>query len=208
MTRIVYLHGFASGPRSSKALYFRTLLEGAGASVEIPDLADGDFEHLTITAQFDVIDRAVAGGPVALVGSSLGGYLAALYAARRPNVERIVLLAPAFGFAQRWPERLGPAAVAAWHRAGTIDVFHYADNCQRKLGYQFLDDGQRFEADPDFAQPALIFHGTHDDTVPVRYSEEFAANHPNATLEILDAGHDLLNVLDYMAPKILRFLTD
>ena len=29
-----------------------------------------------------------------------------------------------------------------------------------------------------------------------------------ATLEVLDAGHDLLNVLDYMAPKIVRFLTD
>ena len=41
-----------------------------------------------------------------------------------------------------------------------------------------------------------------------RYSEEFAATHPNATLEVLDAGHDLLNVLDYMAPKVLRFLVD
>jgi pimeloyl-ACP methyl ester carboxylesterase len=208
MTRIVYLHGFASGPRSSKARYFRTLLEGAGASVEIPDLADGDFEHLTITGQLAVIDRAVAGGPVALVGSSLGGYLAALYAARHPNVERLVLLAPAFGFAQRWPERLGPAEMADWRSIGTIDVFHYADKCRRKLGYQLLTDGQRFETYPDFAQPALIFHGTHDDTVPVRYSEEFAANHSIATLEILDAGHDLLNVLNYMAPKILRFLAE
>jgi hypothetical protein len=42
----------------------------------------------------------------------------------------------------------------------------------------------------------------------VNYSEEFAAAHPNAALEVLDAGHDLLNVLDYMAPKILRFLAD
>jgi alpha-beta hydrolase superfamily lysophospholipase len=208
MTRIVYLHGFASGPRSSKARYFRALLEGAGASVEIPDLANGDFEHLTITGQLAVIDRAVAGGPVALVGSSLGGYLAALYAAGHPNVERIVLLAPAFGFAIRWPERLGRAAVAAWRRTGMIDVFHYADNCHRKVGYQLLADAQRFEAYPDFAQPALIFHGTHDHTVPVRYSEEFAAHHSNATLESLDAGHDLLNVLDYMAPKILGFLAE
>jgi hypothetical protein len=145
---------------------------------------------------------------VSLIGSSLGGYLAALYAARHPGVERMVLLAPAFGFAQRWPERLGPAQVAAWRRAGTIDVFHYADNRNRKLGYQLLADGGRYEACPDFSQPALIFHGAHDDVVPARYSEEFAATHPNATLEVLDAGHDLLNALDYMAPKIVRFLTD
>jgi len=208
MTRIVYLHGFASGPQSSKARYFRALLMGAGAAVDVPDLADGDFEHITITGQLAVIDRTVAGDRVVLIGSSLGGYLAALYAARHNEVQRVVLLAPAFGFAQRWPERLGPAEVAAWRRTGTIDVFHYSDNRNRKLGYQLLADGERFEAYPDFTQPALIFHGSHDDAVPVRYSEEFAANHPNAVLEVLDAGHDLLNVLDYMAPRILRFLAD
>jgi uncharacterized protein len=207
MTRIVYLHGFASGPQSSKARYFRTLLERAGIPVDIPDLADGDFEHITITDQLAVLDRAVAGDPVALIGSSLGGYLAALHAARHAHVKRLVLLAPAFAFAQRWPERLGPAEVSAWRRSGTMDVFHYADNRNRKLGYQLLADAERFEAYPDFTQPALIFHGSHDDVVPARYSEEFAANHPNATLEVLDAGHDLLNVLDYMAPKILHFLT-
>ena len=206
MTRIVYLHGFASGPQSSKARYFRTLLERAGAPVLIPDLAEGDFEHLTITGQLAVIDRAVDGEPVALVGSSLGGYLAALFAARHPNVQKAVLLAPAFGFARRWPERMGPAQVAAWRHNGAIDVFHYAENRNRKLGYQLLADGERFEDYPDFTQPALIFHGAHDDVVPVRYSQEFAASHPNSTREVLDAGHDLLNVLDYMAGKILAFL--
>jgi hypothetical protein len=208
MTRIVYLHGFASGPHSSKARYFREFLEAAGARVDVPDLADGDFEHLTITGQLAVIHRVAAGDPVALIGSSLGGYLAALYAARHPQVRRVVLMAPAFGFAQHWPERLGTAQVDAWRRAGTMEVFHYADNRPLPLGYQLLADGERYEVYPDFPQPALIFHGLHDDAVPVRYSEEFAASHSNATLEVLDSGHDLLNVLDYMAPKILRFLSD
>ena len=206
MTPIVYLHGFASGPQSSKARYFRALLERAGASVAVPDLAEGDFEHITITGQLAVIDRIVAARPAALIGSSLGGYLAALYAARHPGITRVALLAPAFGFAQRWPERLGHAQMGAWRHHGTIDVFHYAENRHRKLGYQLLADGERFEANPDFTQPALIFHGAHDDAVPVRYSQEFAASHPNATLEVLDAGHDLLNVLDYIAPRIERFL--
>jgi pimeloyl-ACP methyl ester carboxylesterase len=208
MTRIVYLHGFASGPQSSKAGYFRALLEGAGIRVDVPDLAAGDFEHLTITGQLAVIDRVAGGNPVDLIGSSLGGYLAALYAARHSQVRRVVLMAPAFGFAQRWPERLGPAQVLAWRSGGSIDVYHHAERRNRKLGYQLLEDGQHFEAYPNFTQPVLIFHGLHDDAVPVRYSEEFAAAHPNAALEVLDAGHDLLNVLDYMAPKVLRFLAD
>lgn len=208
MTRVVYIHGFASGPQSSKARYFRALLQGAGASVDVPDLADGDFEHLTIAGQLAVIDRFAGGEPVSLIGSSLGGYLAALYAARHSEVQRVVLLAPAFGFAHRWPERLGQAQMAAWRRNGAIEVFHYADGRTRKIGYQLIADGERFEPDPDFGQPALIFHGAHDDAVPVGYSENFAAAHPNVTLEVLDDGHELHKTLDYIGPKVLRFLSD
>ena len=46
-------------------------------------------------------------------------------------------------------------------------------------------------------QPALIFHGAHDDVVAASYSEEFARAHPNAILEIVDSGHELLNVLGW-----------
>ena len=42
--------------------------------------------------------------------------------------------------------------------------------------------------------------------VPPRSSQEFAASLPNVRLEILDSGHELLNVLDYMAPRITEFL--
>jgi pimeloyl-ACP methyl ester carboxylesterase len=206
MNRILYLHGFASSPASSKARFFAERLRTAGARIDIPDLADGDFEHLTISGQLRVIARAGAGDPVALVGSSMGGYLAALYAARHPEVSRVVLLAPAFGFAAHWAERMGAEAVAAWRETGTVEVFHYGEKRQHPLSYALLDDGLRYEDYPDFRQPALIFHGAQDDIVPARYSGEFAATHPNAHLEILDSGHDLLNVLEYMAPKVCEFL--
>jgi pimeloyl-ACP methyl ester carboxylesterase len=207
MNRILYLHGFASSPGSSKAQFFAARLRTAGALVDIPDLAAGDFEHLTIGGQLRVVERAAAGDPVALIGSSLGGYLAALYAARHPEVSRVVLLAPAFGFAARWAERMGVSAVDAWRAAGSVEVFHYGENRQRRLSYALLEDGLTYPDYPEFRQPALIFHGAHDDVVPARYSSEFAATHPNARLEILDSGHELLNVLEYMAPKVCAFLT-
>src|SRR5215831_9582172 len=116
--RILYLHGFASGDSSSKARFFRESLERAGAAVVVPDLAQGDFEHLTITGQLGVVDEIVGSQPAALIGSSMGGYLAALYAARHTAITRLVLLAPAFGFARRWPERLGAGAVESWRRSG------------------------------------------------------------------------------------------
>ena len=206
MNRIIYLHGFASSPASSKARFFAERLRAAGALVDVPDLAAGDFEGLTISGQMRVIARAAAGEPVALMGSSLGGYLAALYASRHPEVSRLVLLAPAFGFARRWAERMGTAAVDLWRTSGGVEVFHYGDNRQRRLSYALLDDAWSYEDYPDFRQPALIFHGAQDDVVPARYSSEFAASHPNARLEVLDSGHELLNVLDHMAPKVDRFL--
>ena len=206
MSRVLYLHGFASGPESRKARYFRSHLESQGFNVGIPDLAAGNFERLTVTGQLDVINRAARGEPVPIIGSSLGGYLAALYAARHPDVPRVVLLAPAFGFARRWPERLGAQRMAEWRRAGKMPVFHYAEGRMRDLSPALIEDGARYEDFPDFTQPALIFHGAKDDTVPPAYSQEFAATHPNATLEILDSGHELTEVLEYMGPKVAEFL--
>lgn len=207
MTPILYLHGFASGPGSSKAQFFRERLERAGAAVEIPDLAAGDFEHLTISGQLQVIEKAAAGRSLALVGSSMGGYLAALYAARHPEVARLVLLAPAFAFARRWPDRMGPNGVEEWRRRGTMEVYHYAEKGPRPIAFSLLTDARQYEDFPDFRQPALIFHGIQDDVVPAAGSVTFAANHSNVQLKLVDSGHELLNVLDLMAETAVPFLT-
>lgn len=206
MPPILYLHGFASGPASTKATYFRRYLEAAGATVEIPDLAAGDFAHLTLSGQLDVIARAAAGRPVSLIGSSMGGYLAALFAARHPEVERVALLAPAFGFARRWRTHLRDDAMARWRATGQLEVFHYGQNRAVQLAYGLMDDADRYEDYPVVRQPTLIFHGAHDDVVPPRYSEEFVRDRANARIEILDSGHELTDMLDYMAPRVLEFL--
>ena len=206
MNRILYLHGFASSPGSNKARFFAERLRAAGAHVDVPDLAAGDFEHLTITGQLRVIEQAAGGDPVSLMGSSMGGYLAALYAAGHPEVPRVVLLAPAFRFARRWAERIGADALAAWRDTGATDVFHYGENRQCRLSYALLKDASTYEDFPDFHQPALIFHGENDDVVPAAYSEEFARTHPDVRLSVLKSGHELLDVLEYMAPRVTAFL--
>ena len=202
MLPIVYLHGFASGPTSSKARRF----QGALPDIEIPDLAAGDFERLTISGQLAVLDGVVGKRRVGLVGSSMGGYLAALYAARNPNVERLVLLAPAFGFSRRWPEKLGVAEMARWRATDAFEVFHYGERRNRVLRYGLIEDAARYEDFPDFHQPALIFHGRRDDIVPVEYSERFASGRSNIKLEVLESGHDLLDVLDGIVERGVEFL--
>jgi pimeloyl-ACP methyl ester carboxylesterase len=88
-----------------------------------------------------------------------------------------------------------------------MEVYHYGEGRPRSLSYALLDDAARYEEFPALSQPALIFHGAHDDVAPPEYSRQFAAHHPNARLEILDARHDLLNVLDTIAPPAIEFLT-
>jgi pimeloyl-ACP methyl ester carboxylesterase len=136
----------------------------------------------------------------------MGGFVAALYAARHPEVERLVLLAPAFGFARRWPERLGEAKMRQWRDTGITEFYHYALRRNCRLSYDLMTDASQYEDQPAFRQPALIFHGANDDVVPARSVEAFAEGRANVRLEVLDSGHDLLNVLDYMLPKMTAFL--
>jgi uncharacterized protein len=230
MSRFVYLHGFASSPSSRKARFFEERFRELGIGLEIPDLAEGDFRNLTLTAQLKVIERAARLEPVSLIGSSMGGYLAALYAARHPSsahnaasrddlvsdanasrpvrseVSKLVLLAPAFSFASRWPETLGQPAMEQWKRTNTLEVFHYSEGRPVELGYQLIEDALKYEAYPAFTQPALIFQGRKDTVVPPEYAETFAAGHSNARLRLLDSDHDLVNVLDEMWRETEEFL--
>jgi uncharacterized protein len=193
--RVLYLHGFASSPRSRKAQFFAERLQEMGLPVEVPDLAGGDFEHLTLSKQLGVVERAAGADPVILIGSSLGGYLAAIYAARNPKVERLVLLAPALGFHGLWTKELGPERLQSWRENGIIPIFHYGVGHDMPLAYELMQDAEQFESFPDFSQPALIFHGKQDPIVPIQQSILFAATHPNVRLQELSSGHELIDVL-------------
>jgi pimeloyl-ACP methyl ester carboxylesterase len=203
--RVVYLHGFASGPQSGKAQFFRKRFEERGIAVEIPQLDQGDFEHITVSGMLGVIDGAVRGEPVVLMGSSLGGYLAGLYAARNPNVERLILLAPAFQFPSRWRER-HQEQLAEWKRDGSLPFFHYGFGDERPLGYSFVEDSSKYEDQPDFDQAALVIHGVHDTVVPIEVSRHFCSGHRNARLHEVDSGHELTDVLEQLWAQTALFL--
>src|SRR2546426_11337003 len=99
--RVVYLHGFASSTRSTKATFFAEKLGLKGIDMLVPDLNQPDFSTLTVTRMLkqaaDAIDAA--GDPVALIGSSLGGFVAGQGAlGHEARVQRLRTLGPAAGF--------------------------------------------------------------------------------------------------------------
>jgi pimeloyl-ACP methyl ester carboxylesterase len=206
--RYCYLHGFASGPASKKARFFQRALEQKGCKLEIPELDQRHFERLTITRQLSAIENLLHLDPACLIGSSMGGYLASLYAAAHNEVSRLVLLAPALDFARLLEKTTPPEKLAAWRETGWLDVFHYSAGTMRRVHYGLLEDARRYPATPDFTQPALLFHGRRDDTVPIRLSEKFAADHPNVRLIALDSDHELVDALDAIAGLAIPFLLE
>jgi uncharacterized protein len=100
----IYLHGFASSPNSAKAKYFYSAFAELGINLKIPDLNGGNFSQLTITRQIEQVLAQFPPfpTPVTLIGSSLGGFTAALIAEKSLQVQRLVLLAPAFEFLLHW----------------------------------------------------------------------------------------------------------
>jgi pimeloyl-ACP methyl ester carboxylesterase len=204
--RYLYFHGFASGPLSRKAQFFREKLAAEGISLEIPALDEDDFERLTITSQIELIGRMLAGEPAVLIGSSMGGYLAALYASEHSEIERMVLLAPAFGFGARWAETFGADKVAEWRERGHAEVYHYASKGMQRLGAGLLDDSLRHPGYPPCTQPALIFHGVLDPVVPIAAAEEWGRQNRNSRVVPLDSGHELTDVLETIWERSRTFL--
>lgn len=194
--KFVYLHGFASSPASGKAQFFAGKLREEGLEVAVPYLENEGFRNLTVSGQLKVIEGAAQGQSVRLIGSSMGGYLASLYAALHPETEKLLLLAPAFGFADRWKLRLGEETMQLWARQGFIEMMHYASGKPEPVGYGLIEDGLRYPAEPNFLQPALIFHGIQDDVVPVDFSRTFASSRTNVQLTELNSGHELNDVME------------
>jgi len=206
--RVLYLHGFASSAKSTKAGYFAERLRAHDVGFECPDFNEPDFATLTLTRMLDQLGAALDTGGVTLIGSSLGGTLAVLAAAKfAPKVDRVVLLAPAVMFAKPGHHLLPPERIEEWRRRGSLPFFHFAYNEERLLNYSFYEDSLRHDAfTASFDQPAIIFQGLRDASVDYRTVEAFARARPNVTLSLLDDDHQLIASLPRIWDSVEHFL--
>jgi pimeloyl-ACP methyl ester carboxylesterase len=209
-TPLIYLHGFASSPKSTKVAYFTERFREHGLDVRCPDLNEPSFDALTMTRMLDAVRHELdaSSRPAVLIGSSLGGTLAILAASQfAAKVDRLVLMAPAVMFAKPGHHLLPPERVDEWRRKGALPFFHYGDGAERELRFAFYEDSLRYDAfDARFPQSALVFQGLRDTSVDPRMVEAFAKTRPNVTLALLDDDHQLIQSLPRMWTDIRAFI--
>jgi len=199
---VVYLHGFASSARSGKASYLAERCRAAGITFAAPDLNLPDFSTLTVTRMLDQTRASIdtAPGPVTLVGSSLGGFVAVNAAGRWPDrVARLVLLAPALDFSSEGLRGPGGADVDDWKRTGTLNVFHFGYGRVLPVHYELYADATRYDAmHAILPMPVIVFQGKHDTAVDPATVERWAQGRSNVALHMLDDGHQLTSSLSYI----------
>ena len=204
--RHAYLHGFASSSLAHKGQSLRRFYAERGGTLHTPDLNAPSFAELTYTGMLGALDRfdaalddeeGVAAGSQRwrLVGSSMGGYIAARWAQLHPErVDRLILLCPAFDFVERWPALIGADKLAAWKRDGRTPLPD-ATGTPVEVHYGLVEDAQTHPPRPAVACPTTIVHGLRDETVPIESSRRYAAEHPHVTLVEVDDDHSLVRSL-------------
>jgi uncharacterized protein len=203
---VVFAHGLGSTRRGENAealeaecarrawAFAAFDFRGHGAS-------DGTTLELTGSRLIEDLDAVArfaserAGGPVCLVGSSMGGWAGAWFAALNPGrVAACAFVAPAFRFLE-W-RRLGEVEREEWRRAGRRRVRNEFIDLELGGGLLAEADSFRFEdLAARFAAPSVIFHGMRDDIVPYRVSLEFAeACAADIELVLIKSGDHRLNL--------------
>ena len=121
------MHGFVSSPKSTKVQYFTRMLEGCGVPVRCPDFNEPEFRTMTMTRMLGQLEAELAKAPApsVLIGSSLGGTLAILAAARfAAMIDRLILLAPAVMFGHPDHHVLTRDQIALWKERGEYEFLH------------------------------------------------------------------------------------
>lgn len=184
---VVWLGGFHSDMTGTKAQVLADHAQATGGAYLRFDYfghgqSDGQFRDGTISRwrqdALAVIDQ-LTDGPLVLVGSSMGGWIACLAAMARPDrVKALVLIAPAPDFTEKLMEpELSDEARAAiardgfWIRPSEYDDGGYA------ITRQLLEDGARWSILPGpvpIEGPVRVLQGGADPDVPWTHALELA----------------------------------
>ena len=205
---VVGCHGMLSSKDSRKLVRLSRSLPPAGLPLLRFDFAgrgesQGSLYDLSISHEVEdlasVLDWLGTQGVqrVGLYGSSLGGAVALLAAARD---ERVIAIATIAALAH--PELMGernPDYEKAWLEQGALETH------DGPIGRGFYDDALQHDVLSAVAIlrcPLLVIHGTADTVVPCSDSHDIAATAREARLELIEGGDHELNQETVLRPLV------
>ena len=194
---VVLCHGMESTKEGAKHQALAARLSARGYVCLRFDFSyvgesEGRFEEITISGEVEdlggVIDHLAARGATAfgLVGSSLGGTVAVVFAGGEPRVRALVTIA-AVALPLGIIERMSPAAVEGWRRHGL------RGESGERIGPSFLDDLGRVDvlgAARRLEAATLVTHGADDQVVPVADARALFAALPEPKQLVVTPGCD------------------
>ena len=209
--KFYYLHGFASGPESFKALYFKDeIRKRYKTKLVIPNLNTPSFEKMTITSQVNYVSELIEQetDKVTIFGSSLGALVSLLIEEKYPDkIEALVLLAPAFDFYSRFREKLSEENINHWKASNQLSFPHYYYEENRLLEFAFYNDSQKYENyQLSIKTPTIAIHGYQDETIPFGIPNKYLSNKENVTLKFINDDHSLKKSLPLITRLIFDFI--
>lgn len=189
--RLLYLHGFRSSPLSHKAQIMAARVRAAQArGVQIdwhcPQLPPSPAQAFADTMQW--VCAGDAAQPLAVVGSSLGGFYAALVAEHVQS--RCVLLNPAVFAARDLAAHIG--RIKNWHDAGDFEFTQKHVDEVRVLQTTAFTQPERYLA--------IISKG--DEVLDWR---EMTARYPAAHSLLLEGSDHAISGFEAYADSVLDF---
>jgi len=164
-------HAFYNLMRPSYARMRKALCE-AGYWLVVPDLGPSHWMNARAVATLDAIiagltaSGRVAAGRVHLLGTSMGGGSALMYASQRPETVRSVCVMFPMTDLAAWTTEL-----PVW-----LEPITQAHGLNAALAGAVLRDLSPLNRVAAFAKiPVFLLHGDADPTVPVHHSRDFAA---------------------------------
>lgn len=202
---VVFLPGFKSDMMGSKAQFLAQSLKKrnqgflrldySGHGVSGGRFEEGNISHWTKDA-LKIID-SVTKGPLIVIGSSMGGWIALHIAlARKERVRGYIGIAAAPDFTRYIDKKFTPEQKKALEEQGFFKApSEYGEDLI--MTRQFLEDGERqclLDRDIDLEIPVTLLQGKLDDDVHWKMTGKIAAKLPKTTVRsilIEDGDHRL-----------------
>ena len=214
----LFLHGLLSDAEGDKSMSLWHQAEARNRSWIRFDMrahgkSDGIFEQFSISRALEdakLVMNLFPDRPKFLVGSSMGGWVAAQLATDPSlKVAGLVLIAPAFSFMEQLFGLLEPEQQQQWTDQGVWTFDGEGIDEGFTLSYDAVVDSKQYDLlnrAIDYQCPIRILHGKLDDVVPANQSIIFADGLPGNTdieVNILpEADHRLSGHIEHILNKV------